>query len=101
VREQGVVLEHGVDVPPEWRDARDILAKERHRPRGRLVEARDQPQAGGLAGTGGAEQREELAGGDRERDVVERADGAEGAADAGEFDRRRQLRAGLPVSGRP
>ncbi len=50
VREQRVVLEHGVDVAVIGRNAGDVLAVDRRRAAGRLLEAGDQAQAGGLAG---------------------------------------------------
>ena len=43
VREQRVVLEHGVDVPAIRRDARDGLAVEEDLARGGLLEAGDHP----------------------------------------------------------
>src|SRR5690606_6871907 len=48
----------------------------------------DEGEQGGLAGTVGAEQPDELPRPDLEADVVERDDGAEGAADVGQGDDR-------------
>ena len=62
VREQRVVLEHGVDVALVRRHVGDVRAVEQHLPAVGLLEARDQPQARGLARARGPEHREELAG---------------------------------------
>ena len=77
VREQGVVLEHGVDVAVVRRHPRDRLAGEEDLARGGLLEARDHPQRGGLAAARGAEERVELAALDREVHGVNRGDVAE------------------------
>ena len=50
VREQRVVLEHGVDVAVERRPAGDVAAAELDRAGGRQLEAGDHPQHRGLAG---------------------------------------------------
>ena len=72
--------------PPVRRRVGDVLAVEQDAPRGRRLEARDQPQERGLAAARGAEEREELAPRDRDRHGVERADlrrpRAEALADA-------------------
>ncbi len=84
VREQGVVLEHGVDVPFVGRQPRHVRAVEEHPTLGRQLEARDHAQGRGLARTGRPEHREELAGRDVEVDArhrhhlaVQLADGLE------------------------
>ncbi len=81
MREQRIVLEHGVDVAPIGRHALGALAEDRDRARGRLLETGDQAQAGGLAGTGRAEHGEELARHDVEIDRVDGAHAAEMARD--------------------
>src|SRR6187397_864855 len=57
VREQRVVLEHGVHVAPVGRHARDGLAGEVDLARGRLLEARDHAQGRRLAAARWAEER--------------------------------------------
>ena len=92
VREQRVVLEHGVHRPRVGRAARHVFAADQDAPRGRQREAADHAQAGRLARARGPEQREELAGRDRQVDTVDRAHGrrsaAEDAADVFERDGR-------------
>ena len=78
VREQRVVLEHGVDVALVRWHPRDVDPLEPDRAFGRSLETRDHPQRGRLPAAGRAEQREELARGDGEvrlgdRDVVREA----------------------------
>ena len=58
-------------------------------PGGRLLEAGDQPQAGGLARARGPEHGEERALGDLEVDAVDGAHGAEVARDVLELDGER------------
>ena len=109
MREQRVVLEHRVDAAPVGRHALDRLAEDADVARGRLVEAGDQPEAGGLAGARGPEHGEERALGDREVHAVDGAHLAEMAGDVLEFDRkvdaahRRKAggRGGPPRSQRP
>jgi len=72
-----VVLEDGVDVALERRPARDVDAGQLDRTGGGQLEAGDQAQHGGLAGSGGPEHREELAVGDVEVDSVDGGDRAE------------------------
>jgi hypothetical protein len=57
VRKQRVVLEHGVDVPLVGRQARHLQAVQLDAARAGLLEAGDQPQAGGFARAGRAEHR--------------------------------------------
>ena len=61
VREEGVVLEDGVDVAIEWWKIGDIFAVKEDATRGWSLKASDHAQRGRLSGTGWAEQREELA----------------------------------------
>ena len=49
MREQSVVLEHGIDRPPEGRRMGHILPLDPYRPGIRSLEPRDQPQKRGLA----------------------------------------------------
>jgi hypothetical protein len=74
VREQGVVLEHHVDVALVRRDRGDVRSVEQDLPAGRFLEAGDHPQGRRLAAPTGSEHREELALLDREVDVVDRGD---------------------------
>jgi hypothetical protein len=62
VREEGVVLEHGVDLAPVGGERRDVRAVEHDRAVVGKLEARDQSQGRRLAATGRSEQRVELAG---------------------------------------
>lgn len=61
VREEGVVLEDGVDVAFEGGEAGDVLPGEFDPSLGGRLETGDQPQHRGLARAGGAEHGEELA----------------------------------------
>ena len=61
VRKQRVVLEHDADVPPERRQAFDMLALEPDLASRRREESGDQAQRRRLAATGRSEQRDELA----------------------------------------
>src|SRR5205823_13434274 len=67
--------------------ARYVVALEQDPPGVRLLEARDHAQARRLAAAARAEQREELALADRERDVVHRGNLAEAFTDALQRDR--------------
>ena len=73
VREDRVVLEDGVHVPVVRRPPGHVLVAEPDRPGGRRLEARDQPQHGGLAGAGRPQHREELAVSDVEVQLVDGA----------------------------
>jgi hypothetical protein len=77
MREQRVVLKHGIHIAPVGRNAVGPFAKNFDPPLGWLVESGDKPKAGRLAGTGRAEHREEFAGRDLERHSINRAHGAE------------------------
>ena len=61
VREQGVLLEDGVDVALVRRDVRDVDPVEQDPARGRQLEAGDHLEQGGLAAPGRSEHGEELA----------------------------------------
>ncbi len=73
-REQGVALEHRVDVAAVGRPGADVDAVEQDLAVGRRLEARDHPQRGRLPAAARPEQREELAGLDLQRDAVDRGD---------------------------
>ena len=70
VREERVVLEDHVHVALRRRHVRDVLALEQDPALCRVLEAGDHPQRRRLAAAARAEQREELAGGDLERDGI-------------------------------
>jgi hypothetical protein len=82
VGEQRVLLEDHVDVALERWDADHVAAVEEDLAAGRLLEAGDHPQGGGLAAARGAEHREELTLGDAE---VHLLDGLDVVAAAGEL----------------
>ena len=83
VGEEGVALEHGVDVALVRRGVRDVLAVEQDPSPAGTLEAGDHAQRRGLAAPARAEQREELA----RRDVqVYAAHRLEGAVALGEVD---------------
>ena len=81
VREQGVVLEHRVDVTAVRRDARDRLPGEVDLARGRLLEAGDHAQRRRLPAAGRAEERVERAASDLEVHGVDGGDVAEALGD--------------------
>ena len=72
MREQRVVLEHGIHRAPVGWQAFDLLAEDFDMAGVRLLEAGDEAQARRLAGAGGAEHGEELARQDGEVDAVHR-----------------------------
>ena len=92
MREQSVVLEHHADVAPIGRRASDHRAADEDVARRRLLEAGDHHERRGLAGAGGPEEGDELAGLDVEAQIVDRAIIVEGLDDMAQRDRR----AGLP-----
>ncbi|MNN38702.1 hypothetical protein D3C81_1527100 [compost metagenome] len=71
MREQGVALEHGIDRPAEGRQPLHGLAIEADGAGAGLLEAGDEPQQGGLAAAGRAEEGEELVGADFQGNIVE------------------------------
>ena len=88
VREEGIVLEDGIDVPVEGRDAGHVSAVEANVTLGRLLEARDHAQGRRLPRPGRAEHAEEFAVGDVEIDAVDGDHLAEALHDAFEPDGR-------------
>ena len=81
VREQGVALEHRVDRAAERRQVLHGFAVQADGAAAGLLEAGNQPQQGGLAAAGGAQQGEELVGADLQRHLVEGAQGLSGLAE--------------------
>ena len=77
MRKQRVVLEHHVDRPLVRRHLRDVLAVEQDAALIRRLEAGQHAQQRGLAAAARAQQREELAGADVERQAIHRAKAAE------------------------
>ena len=71
VREQGVLLENGVDLPLIGRDVINPHTIEQDISRRRRRETSDDTQRGGLAAPAGSEQREELLVIDVQIDVIE------------------------------
>lgn len=76
VGQQAEVLEDGPQLAPHVRDLpvgelREVLAEDVHLAVGGPFLAQDEPQEGGLAGAGGADQEDELALGDVEGDISE------------------------------
>ena len=91
VREQGVVLEHGVDVPLVRRPPRHVHPVQQHPALGGRLETRDHAQGGRLARAGRAEHREELTGRDVQVDAGDRDHLAVELPDAVQPDRRERL----------
>ena len=87
VREQGVVLEYGVDVALVRRNTLHELARDADRPSVGLLEAGKHAQGRRLATAGRSEQRQELAGLDGEIDLVDGDDRAEALRHTGQLDR--------------
>ena len=77
MRKQRVVLEHHVDRPLMRQHRRDVPAVEQDAALVRRLETGEHAQQRGLAAAARAEQREELAGADVERQPVDRAETAE------------------------
>ena len=91
MRKERIVLEDGVDIAPIGRHALGGLAENLDMAAGRLLEAGDQAQAGRLARARRPEHGEELAVGDVERDIIDRAHRAEMARHVLESERRLSL----------
>ena len=72
MREERVVLEDHVHVAPVRQHRRDVYALQENPPLAGRFEARDHPECRGLAAAARAEQREELALTDGQRDAVHR-----------------------------
>ncbi len=83
VAEQRVVLEHEADLAVAHVRARGVLAVEQHLAGVGLFQPGDDAQQRGLAAARGTEQGDQFAGGEIERDVVERVEGAEALVDVG------------------
>jgi hypothetical protein len=73
VRVEGVGLEDHGDVALAWREVGDLAAADLDAAVRRLLEAGDDAQERRLAAAGRADEHHELAVGDPERDVVDRA----------------------------
>ena len=71
VGKERVLLEHGVDVALVGRHSGDVGTLEKDPSRGRLLEAGDHLQRGGLAAAGGSEHGEELTPPDGEVGVLD------------------------------
>ena len=76
VREQGIVLEHEAHVAPVWRQAGHVAPAHRNPPLGRIDEAADHAQGGGLAAARRPKKRHQFAIGDAQRHVFHRDGGA-------------------------
>ena len=87
VGEQRIALEHRVDRSALGWHAGDVLAVEQHPAGIGVLEAPDHAQRGGLAAAARAEQREELAGADRDVDVLQHGVLAVGLRELYEVDR--------------
>ncbi len=74
MREQRVVLEHGVHVPLPGGQFAGFFAEDADRAAGQLLKAGDQPQAGGFAGAGRPQHGEELPVANGDGDPVHRPD---------------------------
>ena len=85
-REQRKVLEDQRGRPLVRADARHVLAGDAHRAFGRLEKAGDRAQQRGLAAARGAEDREEFAAVDLERDIFDSGEIAEPDRHAVQFD---------------
>ena len=88
-REQERLLRHDPQLRAQRREGHvaDVVPVDQHAPGGRVVEARDELREGRLAGAGRADERDGLAGGDPQIDVVEREPrGAAVALRVGEAD---------------
>ena len=86
VREQGVLLEDGVDVAAACRQRGDVDAAEFDHAGGRLLEPRDHAQHRRLARARRAEDREQLAVADGQVGALDGHDVAEYLADADQLD---------------
>ena len=87
MRKERVLLEDGVDGAFERWQQGERLAVHEDLAAGGMFEPGDHPEGGGLSGARGAEQSQELAGCDFERDVVDRGEpGAEALGDGSEFE---------------
>src|SRR5690606_40365087 len=71
MRKQGIVLKDGVDLASVWRLAGDILAVEEDATFVRILEAGDHAQRCRLAAARRAQQRDEFAFADGERQIID------------------------------
>jgi hypothetical protein len=74
VREEGVVLEHHAEAALLRRQLVDAQLVQPDAASGEREQAGDAVERGGFAAAGGAEQRDELAAPDRDRQAIERRD---------------------------
>ena len=98
VRVEGVGLEDHREAAVGGADLGDVRAVDGDGAGGRAVEAGDEAEQGGLAAAGGADEDDELAVGDLERDVADDLGGAEGSGDVAEGDAGHQRRAARTCS---
>jgi len=89
VREERIVLEHGVDVTAERRLPSYVGSVEHDAAGTGFLEAGDHAQHGGLTRSGRPEHREELAPGHLEIDAIDRNNRAERLTQAAQLDPRR------------
>ncbi len=89
VREQRVALEHHRYVARGGGNVGDVDTADRDGTHRRLLEARDDAQDRRLAASGRPEQRDQRAGRDGERNIVDRDDVPVALADMAKLDRRR------------
>ena len=92
MREQRVILEHHADVALRRVELGDVGMIDQDPPLIRGLEARDDLQKGRLAGTAGAEDGDELTGGNAEADFRERRHLAEALARRVDLQATRLLR---------
>ncbi len=86
VREQRVALEHHAEIAVARLEIVDHLAVDADFARGRVLEAGDHAQCGGLATAGRPDEDDEFAVLDDEAQVLHRLDGAEGLGEIDQFD---------------
>src|SRR3954467_9788659 len=91
MRIERVVLEHHRNVALFRLDIVDDAITDRNGSRGDVFEAREHPQQGGLAATGGADQHDELAILDRNRHAVQNFEIAERLSHVANLYRRHRL----------
>jgi hypothetical protein len=93
VRVQGIALEHESQVAVAGLEVLRLLAVDPDDPRAERLQARDHPQQGRLAASGGSEEHEEVAVLDLEAHVVDRGEVAERAGHMLQRDLRDRARA--------
>ena len=87
MREQRVVLKHCVHGPLIRRQRGDVAAIEEDAARRGLIESSGEAEQGSLTATAGAEQAEDLALPNGERDVIDGVDIAKGPCHVGKFEK--------------